>query len=609
MLALEDIKNKILTTVPLDELIGDTIKPQRKSGRITGLCPFHAEKTPSFYIYDDHYHCFGCKAHGDAITYVQKTQGLGFLDALRWLANKYGIDASALERSSFDKAELKEKSIHSRLLVAAQDYFVRSLNSPHGEKVRVYLQERGFDSNSIKAFGFGYAPKSRADLAIQMKSLGFEFEMLKKCSLVNGDERHPYDFFQDRVMIPIRDLQGRLIAFGGRILGNGEPQKYKNSRYDKGYVLFGMDTARKAMRNTSRAIVVEGYMDALQMWQNGFPETVACQGTALTLHHMKQLKNAVSTIYLMFDGDSAGYNASLKLVDNAMQIAGVEFKVVKLPEGEDPDHFARNHTKEELEALLKGSQELIDHCIHAKLTEAPNTAIPQLISQEFVPWLLNIDDLIKRDYLVSRLSQKTGISAESIRTQLKQPSAKSKYNEREKRVKSETSGVISQENKNTKQTPLSALAKELLGHLYYATSDEIDPTELLRFVKEDLGEAEIWESFASEILSSLELGTTPSEQDIGAWACAHSPEVGRFIMWLQDCKEAFFCHNRGKMIKKLQLTHRQKNLKKQVSYLKNKLAIGSRIQLTSDNDLNHIISMISDISQELKDLQSELSKC
>ena len=306
MTDLNHLKQQILAKTPLDQLIGEQVTLQSRAGKKMGCCPFHAEKTPSFYLYDDHYHCFGCGAHGDAISYVRHAQGLGFIESLKWLANRCGVDTSELDRSKKDMHRWQESARKTRVLAEAQQYFTRCLREPQGAEARAYLEKRGFPETFWDVNGFGYSPDSGDALISHLKGLGYSMSEMEDVSLANSFRGRSFDFFRHRVMVPIRDVQGRLIAFGGRALSNDQQQKYKNSRYDKGSVLFGLDHARKIARSRQRAIVVEGYLDALKMRMSGFPETVACQGTALTPEHLRSLRSATSEVVLLFDGDKAG---------------------------------------------------------------------------------------------------------------------------------------------------------------------------------------------------------------------------------------------------------------------------------------------------------------
>ena len=320
--SLDDVKQRILTRVPLADLVGETVQLDRGTTP-KGCCPFHAEKSGSFYVYPNRYYCYGCKAGGDAIEFVRKTQGLGFVEALRFLAGRYNIEATELDEADRQFGRQKEEASLFEMLAVAQDYFSELLWTPAGEETRAYLTGRGYSADSIKDYGFGLTPEESFGLVRFLRSKNFREADMIEASLATKSTRdnRTFDFFRSRITIPIRDGQGRIIAFGGRTTDNN-PAKYLNSRdsvlFDKSNTLYGFDRARKVMRQRGRAILVEGYMDTLQLWQSGFPETVACLGTSFTEYHLKQLKHATSKVVLLLDGDEAGQRATLAAVNVAL---------------------------------------------------------------------------------------------------------------------------------------------------------------------------------------------------------------------------------------------------------------------------------------------------
>ncbi|MBM4253771.1 MAG: DNA primase, partial [Deltaproteobacteria bacterium] len=342
--ALQDVKTRILTRVNLETVIGEKVRLENSGGRLKGLCPFHNEKSPSFVLYGDSFYCFGCKKSGDAITFVRETEGLGFVDALKHLAGKYGIEAPELEAAlSRRGGRRQEASLHA-MMQAAQEFYVAERQSPAGQAASDYLLARGFSAANIDAYGFGMTPRESYGLVRHLRQKGFREEDMISCSLATASARdgRALDFLRGRVTIPIRDQHGRVIGFGGRTMDGAQP-KYLNSRetalFDKSHTLFGFDAARTAMRSRGRAIVVEGYMDTLQLWQSGFPEAVACLGTAFTSAQLKLMKAATAAVVLLFDGDSAGQKATLSAVRVALSVPEIQVKAAVLPPGEDPDSF------------------------------------------------------------------------------------------------------------------------------------------------------------------------------------------------------------------------------------------------------------------------------
>jgi DNA primase len=345
----------------LSTLIGKTIKVQKAGREYKACCPFHNEKTPSFTINDDKgfYHCFGCGAHGDAIRWMTDQRGLPFLDAVKELAAAAGMDVPAPDPRAARRAEIAQ-SLHD-VTGAAQDWFVAQLDGLEGAEARTYLMKRGITESTRRTFGFGFAPDSRGKLKEALKA--FPEPMLVETGMLIQPEdggRESYDRFRGRLMIPIRDQRGRVIAFGGRILGQGEP-KYLNSPetplFDKGRTLYNLDKAAPAARKSGRIVVVEGYMDVIAIAQAGIAEAVAPLGTALTEHQIERLWSMVETPILCFDGDSAGQRAALRATHRALPLLkpGHSLAFATLPAGQDPDDLIRASGVAAFEEVLRGA--------------------------------------------------------------------------------------------------------------------------------------------------------------------------------------------------------------------------------------------------------------
>ncbi|WP_373488780.1 DNA primase [Blastomonas sp.] len=357
--------DELRSRITLSSLIGRHVKVQRAGREYKACCPFHNEKTPSFTINDDKgfYHCFGCGAHGDAIRFMTDHQGLGFMDAVKELAAEAGMTVPAPDPRAAQAAEARA-SLHD-VCQAAQDWFVAQLHSAAGEQARAYLKHRGLSAETIKRFGIGFAPDSRTGIKSALASID-EALLVEAGLLIKVDDRTPYDRFRGRIMIPIRDPRGRVIAFGGRILGSGEP-KYLNSPdtplFDKGRTLYNLDLAAPASRQTGRVIVVEGYMDVIALAQAGFGECVAPLGTALTEHQLDRLWKMVDQPLLCFDGDGAGQKAALRAVSRALPLLrpGQSIGFVPMPAGQDPDDLIRAQGAAAFAALAANPISLLDH--------------------------------------------------------------------------------------------------------------------------------------------------------------------------------------------------------------------------------------------------------
>jgi DNA primase len=348
----------------LSGLIARTVKLQKAGREFRACCPFHNEKTPSFYVNDDKgfYHCFGCGAHGDAIRWMTDQRGLPFMDAVKELVQAAGLEMPEQDRHSAEKAE-RAKGLHEAMEDAAK-FFVERLHGIEGAEARAVLKKRGINEETAKTFGIGFSPDSRGKLKEALKSYG-DAMLVEAGMLISVEGKDPYDRFRGRLMIPIRDVRGRAIAFGGRIIGDGEP-KYLNSPetplFDKGRTLYNLDRAQAAARKSGRIIAVEGYMDVIALAQAGFGEAVAPLGTAMTEHQLERLWRIADVPLLCFDGDSAGQKAALRAAHRALPMLqpGRSLAFVTLADGLDPDDLVRTKGPQAFEALLKTPQPLVD---------------------------------------------------------------------------------------------------------------------------------------------------------------------------------------------------------------------------------------------------------
>ena len=389
----------------LSALIGRSIKVTKAGREYKACCPFHNEKTPSFTINDEKgfYHCFGCSAHGDAIRWMTDQRGLSFMDAVKELAASAGMDVPAADPQAAKQAEARA-GLHD-VMAAAQDYFVAQLAGLEGAVAREYLAKRGLNASIIKEFGFGFAPDGRNKLRESLKSFG-DALLIEAGMLISVEDKEPYDRFRGRLMIPIRDARGRVIAFGGRILGEGEP-KYLNSPdtplFDKGRTLYNLDKCSPASRQTGRVIVVEGYMDVIALAQAGFPDVVAPLGTALTEQQLAMLWRMTEKPLLCFDGDNAGQKAAMRAAGRALPLLkpGHSLQFVTLPEGQDPDDLVKASGPKALTALLEAAEPLVDRLWNAEKAAEPLDAPEDraALKQRLGAHMANIaDGEIRRHY-------------------------------------------------------------------------------------------------------------------------------------------------------------------------------------------------------------------
>jgi DNA primase len=344
------------------DLVGKKVRLNRRGKQATGLCPFHNEKSPSFHVYDDdepHYHCFGCGAHGDAITFVMQTDGLDFRDAVERLAGEAGLEVP--KDTPHDRERAERQASLGTVMEASCTYFQQQLAGSPGAG---YFQRRGLTSETIQRFRLGFAPDSRVALKNHLAKLNIpEALAIESGMLIKPEDGGPtYDRFRNRVIFPIADTKGRIVAFGGRVLGDEKP-KYLNSPetplFSKGRQLYNMNFAQKAARDVNEVIVVEGYMDVIALAQAGFPQVVAPLGTALTEEQIEVLWRLAPEPILCFDGDEAGQKAAAKVAERVLPILkpGLSLNFINLVNEEsggkeDPDSFLKKHSAAEFRAYL-----------------------------------------------------------------------------------------------------------------------------------------------------------------------------------------------------------------------------------------------------------------
>ncbi|HEY2132508.1 MAG TPA: DNA primase [Acetobacteraceae bacterium] len=349
--------DELRSRTPLPAVIGRRVKLARSGRQWKGCCPFHGEKTPSFYVYDDHFHCFGCGAHGDAISFVMQSEGTSFPEAVERLAAEAGMEVPKPSPEAAE-SERRRLDLHG-VLEAAATAFQRRLHLPEGARALAYLRERGLSDATIARFGLGWSGEGRGALAADLGREGIAAPMLIEAGLMRPGEdgRPPYDLFFNRVMFPIRDRRGRVISFGGRILGDGQP-KYVNgpetALFSKRRTLYAIDFAREAARTGAGVVVVEGYMDVIALHQAGFGGAVAPLGTALTEDHLEELWRLSPMPFLCFDGDAAGARAAARSADLALPHLTAErsLKLATLPATEDPDTLVRRQGAAGFQSVL-----------------------------------------------------------------------------------------------------------------------------------------------------------------------------------------------------------------------------------------------------------------
>jgi len=349
--------------VSLPGLVGRRVKLERRGREFAGLCPFHNEKTPSFYVVEDKnfFHCFGCGAHGDAIGFVMRADNLDFLEAVEKLAAEAGLAVPQSTPEERNKARRQKTLLET--LEAAAAFYEERLWSPGGTRVRDYLKARGLDDDTVRRFRLGWAPEDRNLLRRALIADYTEPLLVEAGLLHRSQDGEAYDYFRARVIFPIGDRAGRIIAFGGRVLGDGQP-KYLNSPessvFEKGRVLYGWSAARAAGAEGRDAIVTEGYMDVIALHRAGFASAVAPLGTALSEFQLHELWRLGPEPILCFDGDAAGQRAAVRALRRALPLLqpGRSLRFATLPSGEDPDSLIRRDGRNAFEQVIAAARPL-----------------------------------------------------------------------------------------------------------------------------------------------------------------------------------------------------------------------------------------------------------
>lgn len=357
----DDMIEEIRLKNDIVDVISGYVKLQRKGSSYFGLCPFHNEKSPSFSVSSakQMYYCFGCGAGGNVFTFVMEYENYTFPEAVKFLADRVGVD---LPEQEYNEEMKKQQDLKSRILdlnKMAANYFYFQLRQECGRQAMDYLKGRELSDETIKGFGLGFANKYSDDLYLYLKKKGISDELLSQSGLMNVDEKHGmYDKFWNRVIFPIMDVNGRVIGFGGRVMGDGKP-KYLNSPetkvFDKSRNLYGLNIARTSRKKN--LLVCEGYMDVISMHQAGFKNAVASLGTALTTQHASLLKRYTEEVVLTYDSDEAGLKAALRAIP-ILKAAGLSAKVLDMKPYKDPDEF--------IKALgAEAFQDRIDHAVNS----------------------------------------------------------------------------------------------------------------------------------------------------------------------------------------------------------------------------------------------------
>lgn len=460
----DDIIEEVRSRNDIVDVISQYVKLTRKGSSYFGLCPFHNEKTPSFSVTPGKqmYYCFGCGAGGNVFNFIMEYENFTFGEALKYLADRAGVELPRIEYSREIKEKAQEKEELLRINKEAAQYYYYQLRTEKGAAGYQYLTGRGLSDDTIRKFGLGYSDKYGSGLYRYLKTKEYSDERLRDSGLFNVDERHGmYDKFWNRVIFPIMDVNNRVIGFGGRVMGDGKP-KYLNSPetriFDKSRNLYGLNEARRSRKNY--IILCEGYMDVIAMHQAGFTNAVASLGTALTSGHASLLKRYTSEVLLLYDSDEAGVRAALRGIP-ILREAGVNSRVVDLKPYKDPDEFIRNLGPEAFEERLSKASDSFMFRVTVAEREFPMEE-PQGRNRFFekcAEMLLELNDELERnlyiDTIVKQYGTRSGISADDLRRRVNALALKG--TPAEYRIKPRTG-----DSEKKKKDPASARAQKLM---------------------------------------------------------------------------------------------------------------------------------------------------
>jgi DNA primase len=432
------------------EVVSSYLKLEKAGQNFKGRCPFHTEKTPSFLVSPvrQSYYCFGCGEKGDIFSIVQQMEGVDFKGALKILADRAGVQ---IEYSNRGESKTEKDKIYNALEDATL-FFQNELEK--NSEALTYLESRGVNKDSVKEWRLGFAQNEWRSLYSNLTALGYTKEILLKAGLVKtaeGDDKDktPYDVFRGRIIFPIFDINGRVIAFSGRALEKDTEPKYLNTPettlFIKSEVLYGLDKAKEVIRKNNYAVLVEGQLDLVLSHQAGVKNTVASSGTAFTQLHLERLKRLSPRIILAFDGDSAGENAALK--SSALSLfLDMEVKIAELPEGSDPADLAK-HNPEEWKEVLRKATHAIEFVLNKIIkSETDSRKLGKAIDKKVLPMLVLLESSIERAHFVSLISKKSGIKEEVIWEDLRRAKAPDihqiKSTNEEEEVMKETENII-----------------------------------------------------------------------------------------------------------------------------------------------------------------------
>lgn len=504
----EDVIEEVRSRNDIVGVISQVVNLKKKGGRYFGLCPFHNEKTGSFSVSEDKqmYFCFGCHKGGNVISFVMDYEGFSFQEALEYLAERAGM---TLPKEDFGEKQRREAGKRARILAMYKDaaiYYYRQLRKAAGERGRKYFEGRGLSEETMKKWGLGFAPSNSAGIYEYLRSSGHSDETIREAAYLSINERGVYDPFWNRVIFPIMNGQGKVIGFGGRIMGNGEP-KYYNSKespvFDKSRNLYGLQFARSSKRNYM--LLCEGYMDVIALHQAGFDCAVASLGTAFTSGHASLIKRYVGEVILTFDSDGAGQKAILRAIP-ILKGAGLTVKVLDMKPYKDPDEFITHLGAEAYEERIQKAVNAVFFEIDSDLAtrDLSDPDSKTRFFKETAEILSKIEDKVERDNYIIAASERYAIPKDTLFEMVNYIGSR-----REMGLTANTSGTLSGAGikKKEKNAGINEAEKTVVAWMLSCgkSADEIE-----KIISPDYFSDETSKTVAALVLKSIKDGKTPS---------------------------------------------------------------------------------------------------
>ncbi len=523
----EDFLQELRMRSDITDIASGYINLKRRGRNMVGLCPFHGEKTPSFNIYTESnsFYCFGCGAGGDVITFVMRIENLDYIEAVRFLAQRAGMN---MPDNTYDDSMLKLKKRIYEMNRESARFFHKILYSNQGRGGLQYLYNRGLSDNTIRHFGLGFAPDERFALSDYLRSLGFKDDEIVAANLAykNKNGRGTNDRFYNRVMFPIIDVRGNVIAFGGRIMTDQKP-KYLNTSdtpvFKKSSNLFSLNNAKKTTDRT--LILCEGYMDVIAVNQAGFENAVATLGTALTFEQAVLMKRYADEVIICYDADEAGQKATQRAID-ILRNAGLQIRVLTVPDGKDPDEFIKKHGSNGAAAfynLVNGSNNDVEYRLN-KIKNKYNLKIPDQRVQylnEAMKALVSLESPLEQEIYASKLAEDTMVQKESIMAELKRLNYQKRRNYRQKEFRKMQTNLVGRDDKinpQHKDEPRATRAEEALISLV------INHPDVLGYVSQKISADDFITDFSRKLYSYIADRISQGYEPLNAVNDDFSPE-------------------------------------------------------------------------------------